>query len=69
MNEQTPKRYVLGYAPEELRRLILQAVILRPITARLLHDAEIAPGFRYVEEDLCGLSAFKERVGAETRLV
>jgi hypothetical protein len=69
MDQQTPKRYVLGHAPEELRRLILQAVILRPITARLLHHAEIAPGFRHVEEDLCGLSAFKERVGAETRFV
>ena len=69
MNRQTQNRYVLGHAPEELRRLILQAVILRPVTARLLHDAEIAPGFRHVEEDLCGLSAFKERVGAETRLV
>ena len=32
---------------------------------RLLHDAEIAPGFRHVEEDLCGLSAFKEGAGAE----
>jgi hypothetical protein len=29
-------------------------------SARLLHDAESAPGFRHVEEDLCGLSAFKD---------
>ena len=49
MNQQTPKRYVLGHAPEELRRLILQAVILRPVTARLLHDAEIAPGMRVLD--------------------
>ena len=49
MNQQTQKRYVLGHAPEELRRLILQAVILRPVTARLLHDAEIAPGMRVLD--------------------
>jgi hypothetical protein len=46
MNQHPPQRYVLGHAPEELRRLILQAVILRPITARLFHDAEIGFGMR-----------------------
>jgi ubiquinone/menaquinone biosynthesis C-methylase UbiE len=49
MNRQTQKRYVLGHAPEELRRLILQAVILRRVTARHLHDAEIAPGMRVLD--------------------
>jgi hypothetical protein len=44
-----------------MRRLILQAVILRPITVRLLHDAVIAPGFRHVEEDLCAYQRSKKR--------
>ena len=49
MKQKTQQRYVLGHAPEELRRLILQAGILRPITARLLHDAGIGPGMRVLD--------------------
>jgi ubiquinone/menaquinone biosynthesis C-methylase UbiE len=49
MNQKTQQRYVLGHAPQELRRLILQAGILRPIAARLLHDAGIGPGMRVLD--------------------
>jgi ubiquinone/menaquinone biosynthesis C-methylase UbiE len=49
MNQHAQQRYVLGHAPEELRRLILQAAILRPFTARLLHDAKIGPGMRVLD--------------------
>ena len=40
---------MVGHAPEELRRPIFQAVILRPVAARLLHDAEIGPGMRLLD--------------------
>jgi hypothetical protein len=46
MNRHTQRVYVLGHEPEELRRLILQAVVLQPITARLLQNAGIGPGMR-----------------------
>lgn len=51
MNQHMQRQqiYVLGHAPEELRRLILQAVILRPITARLLQDAGISRGMRVLD--------------------
>jgi ubiquinone/menaquinone biosynthesis C-methylase UbiE len=49
MKQKTQQRYVLGHAPEELRRLILQAGILRPITLRLLHDAGIGHGMRVLD--------------------
>jgi SAM-dependent methyltransferase len=49
MNQHSQQQYVLGHAPEELRRLILQAVTLRPITVRLLHGAEIGPGMRVLD--------------------
>jgi 2-polyprenyl-3-methyl-5-hydroxy-6-metoxy-1,4-benzoquinol methylase len=48
LHTQQPQ-YVLGHAPEELRRLILQAVTLRPFTARLLRDAKIGPGMRVLD--------------------
>ena len=49
MKQKTQQRYVLGHAPEELRRLILQAGILRPLTLRLLHDAGIGLGMRVLD--------------------
>ena len=36
--------YILGHSDSELRRLMLQASILRPITERLMRDAGAAPG-------------------------
>jgi SAM-dependent methyltransferase len=41
--------YVLGHAPGEVRRLIDQAAILRPITERLLRRAGIKPGMRVLD--------------------
>jgi ubiquinone/menaquinone biosynthesis C-methylase UbiE len=41
--------YVLGHSKQELRRLILQAENLRPITTRLLRDAGLEPGMRVVD--------------------
>jgi cyclopropane fatty-acyl-phospholipid synthase-like methyltransferase len=49
MNYHTQQRYVLGHAPEEPQRLIFQATILRPITARLLHEAGIGPDMRVLD--------------------
>jgi hypothetical protein len=34
--------YILGHSPAEIRRLILQAGILKPITERLLRKAGVA---------------------------
>jgi hypothetical protein len=34
--------YILGHSPAEIRRLILQAGILKPITERLLREAGVA---------------------------
>jgi hypothetical protein len=31
--------YILGHSPAEVRRLMLQAAILKPITERLLREA------------------------------
>jgi ubiquinone/menaquinone biosynthesis C-methylase UbiE len=44
-----PKRYVLGHSGREIRRLILQAGILRPITERLLREAGIGRGMRVLD--------------------
>jgi tRNA A58 N-methylase Trm61 len=46
MNQHAQRVYVLGHEPEELRRLILQAAVLQPITARLLQNPGIGPGMR-----------------------
>src|SRR3982074_2655319 len=40
---------VLGHSKQELRRLMLQAENLRPITTRLLREAGLAPGMRVVD--------------------
>jgi hypothetical protein len=43
VNQKMPERaaveYILGHSPDELRRLMLQADVLRPITKRLLKEA------------------------------
>ena len=57
MNEQVNRReserreveYILGHSPRELRRLILQTEILRPITERLLKEAGIKLGMRVLD--------------------
>jgi SAM-dependent methyltransferase len=41
--------YILGHSPAEIRRLILQAGILKPITERLLREAGVAPGMRVLD--------------------
>jgi ubiquinone/menaquinone biosynthesis C-methylase UbiE len=41
--------YVLGRSQDEIRRLIDQAAILRPITERLLRSAGIEPGMRVLD--------------------
>ena len=41
--------YILGHSPAEIRRLKLQAGILKPITERLLREAGIAPGMRVLD--------------------
>src|SRR5260370_34914762 len=38
--------YALGHSPTEIRRLGIQAAILRPITMRLLQDLGVSPGMR-----------------------
>jgi SAM-dependent methyltransferase len=41
--------YILGHSENEIRRLMLQSAILRPITARLLREAGITPGMRVLD--------------------
>jgi 2-polyprenyl-3-methyl-5-hydroxy-6-metoxy-1,4-benzoquinol methylase len=41
--------YVLGHAPNEIRRLMSQAAILRPSTERLLRSAGLEPGMRVLD--------------------
>jgi ubiquinone/menaquinone biosynthesis C-methylase UbiE len=41
--------YVLGHSKQELRRLMLQAENLRPITTRLLREAGLERGMRVVD--------------------
>ena len=53
MNETIPTSYILGHSTSEIRRLVLQASILRPITERLLREAGIAPGMRVLDAG-CG---------------
>jgi SAM-dependent methyltransferase len=45
----TEATYLMGHSARELRRLMLQAENLRPITARLLQEAGIAPGMSVVD--------------------
>lgn len=42
-------KYILGSAPRELQRLILQDKILRPITERLLREAGLEQGMRVLD--------------------
>jgi ubiquinone/menaquinone biosynthesis C-methylase UbiE len=44
MNNVPGTKYILGHSPAEIQRLMSQAVILRPITERLLRSAGIEPG-------------------------
>jgi ubiquinone/menaquinone biosynthesis C-methylase UbiE len=46
--------YVLGQPRQEVRRQMLQAATLRPITTRLLREAGLAPGMRVVDPG-CGV--------------
>ena len=41
--------YILGHSEREIRRLIHQAAILRPITERLMRGAGIRPGMRVLD--------------------
>jgi ubiquinone/menaquinone biosynthesis C-methylase UbiE len=41
--------YILGHSEREIRRLMHQAAILRPITGRLLRDAGIGRGMRVLD--------------------
>jgi ubiquinone/menaquinone biosynthesis C-methylase UbiE len=41
--------YALGHSPSEIRRLVLQAALLRPITMRLLQDSGVSPGMRILD--------------------
>jgi 2-polyprenyl-3-methyl-5-hydroxy-6-metoxy-1,4-benzoquinol methylase len=48
--EETPEvEYILGHSPVEIRRLMLQAALLEPITERLLREAGLAPGMRVLD--------------------
>ena len=41
--------YVLGHSQREIRRLMTQAAILRPVTERLLRNAQVGPGMRVLD--------------------
>jgi len=41
--------YALGHSPTEIRRLGIQAAILRPITMRLLQGLGVSPGMRILD--------------------
>lgn len=41
--------YALGHSPTEIRRLGMQATIVRPITSRLLQSLGISPGMRILD--------------------
>jgi SAM-dependent methyltransferase len=45
----TDNRYILGSSPAELGRLRLQAMILQPITERLLREAGVNEGMRILD--------------------
>src|SRR5882762_1041393 len=71
--EKSPEvEYILGHSPAEIRRLVLQAAILKPITERLLREAGLAPGMRVLDlgcgtGDVAMLAA--EIVGSEGEVV
>lgn len=48
-SRQPDAGYVLGHSEREVRRLMLQAAILRPITERLLRGAGLGPGMRVLD--------------------
>ena len=50
----TDAEYILGHSDSEIRRLVLQATLLRPLTERLLRDAGLAPGMRVLDVG-CGV--------------
>jgi ubiquinone/menaquinone biosynthesis C-methylase UbiE len=41
--------YVLGHSQREIRRLMSQATMLRPVTERLLQNVKIGPGMRVLD--------------------
>src|ERR1700728_925907 len=45
----TKAQYLFGHSPAEIRRLIIQSEILRPITERLLRSAGIGTGMRVLD--------------------
>ena len=47
--QETVTEYILGHSDREIRRLMLQASILRPITERLLRRAGLKPGMRVLD--------------------
>jgi ubiquinone/menaquinone biosynthesis C-methylase UbiE len=49
MRDTTQAKYILGHSQEEIRRLMLQATIMRPFTERLMRNAEIGPGMRVLD--------------------
>src|SRR5439155_18931792 len=64
--------YILGHSPAEIRRLMLQAALLKPITERLLRESGLAPGMRVLDlgcgtGDVAMLAA--EIVGSEGEVV
>jgi len=47
--ESGTANYALGHSPAEIRRLGIQAAIIRPITMRLLQGLGISPGMRILD--------------------
>ena len=50
----TKVEYILGHSESEIRRLVLQAAMVRPLTERLLLNAGLAPGMRVLDVG-CGV--------------
>ena len=48
-NTMPELEYILGHSGREIRRLMRQAAILRPITERLLRSAGVRPGMRVLD--------------------
>ena len=49
MSTGNSANYALGHAPTEIRRLGIQAALLRPITTRLLQGLGVSPGMRILD--------------------
>jgi ubiquinone/menaquinone biosynthesis C-methylase UbiE len=49
LGSEPKTEYVLGHSQREIRRLMLQAAILRPVTERLLRGSGISQGMRVLE--------------------